>query len=103
MGSETYYIYIHAGNDELRPDDLSSFNGKRIGVNKGSVQAGFLQDWADKNGLTIEIVPLTTEQNESNNMLIRGALDGLADIYSVNANKKSFPPAGSAPRIITTP
>ena len=23
MGSETYYIYIHAGNDELRPDDLS--------------------------------------------------------------------------------
>ena len=91
MGSETYYIYIHAGNDELRPDDLSSFNGKRIGVNKGSVQAGFLQDWADKNGLTIEIVPLTTEQNESNNMLIRGALDGLADIYSVNADEKIFP------------
>ena len=91
MGSETYYIYINVGNEELRPDNLSTFNGKRIGVNKNSIQQGFLQDWADKNGLNIEIVPLTTEEDESNNMVIRGTLDGFASIYSVNSDARIFP------------
>ena len=91
MGSETYYIYIHVGNDALRPDDLSSFNGKRIGVNKGSVQQGFLQDWADKNSLNIEIVPLTSGEDESIAMVVRGALDGFASIYSVSSDTRIFP------------
>ena len=91
MGSETYYVYINAGNDEILTDDLSTFNGKQIGVNKGSIQQGFLQDWADKNGLDIEIVPLTCEEDEANNMVIRGTLDGLAAIYSVSADSRIFP------------
>lgn len=33
MGSEDYHAFIAPGNTEIRPDDFSTFNGKRVGVN----------------------------------------------------------------------
>ena len=51
MGTESYYIYVDAENREITANKLSSLNGKRIGVNKGSVQEEFLKEWADKNGV----------------------------------------------------
>ncbi len=68
MGSEAYYIFIDANNKAISADNLSSFNGKKIGVNQGSVQEGFLREWAQKHNLAIEIVPLTTEEAESASM-----------------------------------
>ena len=91
MGSESYYIYIDERNREITASDLTSFNGKRIGVNEGSIQAGFLKDWAEKSGLNIEIVPLTTDENESMNMVLRGQLDGFASVYTVSSEYKSYP------------
>ena len=91
MGTETYYIYVSARNRDIMANNLKSFNGKRIGVNQGSVQEGFLRDWAEKNQLTIEIVPLTTEQDVSMDMLAKGTLDGFADIYSFSSEQKVTP------------
>ena len=36
MGSEAYYIFIDANNKAISADNLSFFNGKKIGVNQGS-------------------------------------------------------------------
>ena len=91
MGTETYYIYISGKNAEITANDPKSINGKRIGVNQGSVQEGFLKDWAEKNGLDIEIVPLTTEENESYDMVMRGTLDGFASIYSFGSEQQVTP------------
>ena len=91
MGSEIYYIYISAGNDQILAEDLSTFTGKRIGVNKGSVQEGFLENWVRKNNVDIEIVPLTTDEDVSMNMVLRGTLDGYASIYSVGSEQRVFP------------
>ena len=91
MGTETYYIYVSARNRDIMANNLKSFNGKRIGVNQGSVQEGFLRDWAEKNQLVIEIVPLTTEQDVSMDMLAKGMLDGFADIYSFSSEQKVTP------------
>ena len=91
MGTETYYIYVYGENREITAENLASFNGKRIGVNQGSVQEGFLRDWAEKNQLSIEIVPLTTEQDVSMDMVTRGTLDGFADIYSFSSEQKVTP------------
>ena len=33
MGTEAYYIYTNSDNSEITADNLSSFNGKKIGVN----------------------------------------------------------------------
>ena len=91
MGTEMYYIYISAKNREITAENLSSFNGKRIGVNAGSVQEGFLEEWAEKNGLDIEIVPLTSSEDDSMTKVLRGTLDGFASIYSLSSEQDVIP------------
>lgn len=91
MGAEAYYIYIAADNSEITAQDLTTFNGKRIGVNRGSVQEGFLDDWAERNNITIEAVPLVVGEAESLDMLISGELDGYATIYTMGAEQNIIP------------
>ena len=91
MGAEAYYIYIAADNSDITAQDLTSFNGKRIGVNRGSVQEGFLNDWAERNNITIEAVPLVVGEAESLDMLISGELDGYATIYTMGAEQNIIP------------
>ena len=93
MGSEAYYIYIDPANREITAQDLTSFNGKKIGVNKASIQEGFLKDWAERNGLTFEIIPLVAEESESMQMVLDGELDGYAAVYSFGTEEKVIPAA----------
>lgn len=91
MGSELYYIYIDGDNEEITADDPHSFDGKRIGANKGSVQARCLRAWAEEHGVTPEIVELTAEEGESMDMLARGELDGYASTNSFGAKERIVP------------
>ena len=91
MGAEAYYIYINAENREISAQDLATFNGKRIGVNQGSVQEEFLKDWAEKNGLVIDVVPLVAGEAESLEMLMQGELDGYATIYTLGSEERVYP------------
>ena len=91
MGTESYYIYVDAENRDITADDLSSFDGRRIGVNKGSVQEGFLKDCAERNGITLEVVPLSAEEDASMDMVTRGELDGYASIYTFSSEQKVIP------------
>lgn len=91
MGTETYYIYISAENREITANRSEDFNGKKIGVNQGSIQEGFLKDWAEKNGISIEIVPLSTGEVESMDMVRDGRIDGYASVYTFNAEEKTYP------------
>lgn len=91
MGAESYYIYIDADNKEITPDNWLSFNGKRIGVNKGSVQEQYLKSWAQKHNLTLTVVPLTVEEAESMAMLDRGEIDGYTSTNTFGAKEKVVP------------
>ena len=91
MGTESYYIYISADNRDISANDLESFNGKKIGVNKGSIQEGFLEDWAERNHLSIEVVPLDVEEDESMDMLMQGDLDGYTTVYTFDSEWKIVP------------
>ena len=91
MGTEIYYIYISTKNREITADRVDSFDGKKIGVNRDSVQEGFLKNWAEKNGIAIEIVPLSTEENESLDMVRRGQIDGYASIFTYNTEENLMP------------
>ena len=75
MGTEEYYIFSSPGNQVISPDDYSTLNGKRIGVNKGSVQVGMYNEWAARNDVHAELVELTTHEDESLKMLEKGDLD----------------------------
>jgi len=75
MGAEEYYIYISPDNEEINKDDLATFNGKRIGVNKGSVQVGFFREWAEANGVQAELTEMMEGVDESLDMLKKGDID----------------------------
>ena len=75
MGSEVYYIFTSPANKEIRSDDYSTLNGKKIGINKGSIQEEFYREWASQHGVDAEVVELTTKEDESISMLQRGEID----------------------------
>ena len=113
MGAEEYYIFISPDNEDINRDDLSTFNGKKVGVNKGSVQAGFFREWAEANGVQAELVEMTEDVDESLAMLNRGdidmyvVLDGYLDaslalpICKVGASDFFFAVNKSRPELLT--
>jgi diguanylate cyclase (GGDEF)-like protein len=80
MGTEDYYLFVAPSNQEITSADYSTLNGKRIGVNKGSIQASFYQDWAQRNGIHAQLVELTTSEAESLQMLTDGKLDAYVTV-----------------------
>ncbi|MBP5255553.1 MAG: transporter substrate-binding domain-containing protein, partial [Clostridia bacterium] len=75
MGTEEYFVFVRPGNTEITTENLSAINGKKAGVNKGSVQADMFRDWARANNVTPEIVELTATHEESMKMLKDGRID----------------------------
>lgn len=75
MGTEEYYIFTAPGNNDITSSDPSSLNGKKIGVNRGSVQEDLFREWALENKVTANIQELTTTEAESLEMLEAGELD----------------------------
>ena len=80
MGSEEYYVFTAPGNQMILPTDPSTQNGRRIGVNKNSIQADFYRDWAERNGVLPEIIEVSCSEDESLAMLDTGELDGYVTV-----------------------
>ncbi|MBQ7499291.1 MAG: EAL domain-containing protein [Clostridia bacterium] len=75
MGSENYYIYAASGNGSVSSEDLSTFNGKKIGVAEGSFQLALYRKWAEQNGVNAEIVELSGTEYDNIDKLIYGKID----------------------------
>lgn len=88
MGSEGYHVFIDPDNDEVKPDDFSTFNGKRVGVNKNSIQEQLFVDWAQKHDVHPEVVELTEKTPVLLEMLAKGEIDMLVtlDTYGNSAD-----------------
>lgn len=88
MGSEGYHVFISPDNDEIKPDDFSTFNGKRLGVNKNSIQEQLFLSWAQKHDVHPEVVELTQKTPELLEMLANGEIDMLVtlDTYGTSAD-----------------
>ncbi len=85
MGSEEYYVFVSAERESgLSAENISTFSGKRFGVNKNSVQMDMFAKWAAKKGIQAEIVEMTGSEEESIAMLNSGELDAFVtiDAYS---------------------
>lgn len=81
MGSEVYYACVSSQQpSDITAEDLSTFNGKRIGVNQDTLQEGLLRDWLEKNAIEAEIVELTAPQSEIIEILNRGDIDVFVDV-----------------------
>ncbi len=88
MGGEDYHVFISPDNTEIRPDDFSTMNGKRLGVNKNSIQEQLFIEWAEKHDVYPEIIELTAKTPELLEMLAKGEIDMLVtlDTYGNSAN-----------------
>ncbi|MBR6173463.1 MAG: EAL domain-containing protein [Eubacterium sp.] len=80
IGQESYYTFISPDNREIKPDDLSTFNGKKVGVNKNSIQEKLYIEWAEKNDIQSEVIELTAKSPELIRMLTDGEIDILVTL-----------------------
>ena len=94
MGAEEYYIFVAPGNDEITPEDLSTLNGKKIAINKGSIQIGLFQNWAQANGVNAEILEISCEVSEGLTKLQRGVFDAYISIDGYFATSEAIPICG---------
>ena len=65
MGTEVYYLFISPDNTEIRTEDYSTLNGKRVGVAKGSIQCDMFRSWAETHGVSPELIEMTSTEDES--------------------------------------
>ncbi|MBE6073183.1 MAG: transporter substrate-binding domain-containing protein [Selenomonas ruminantium] len=91
MGKEDYYIFIDPVKNRIDPDDLSSLNGKRLTVFKGSMQSQILRNWVAEHGLSVDILELAASWQEADRLLKNGEVDGFVtsasyDLYVDNAD-----------------
>ncbi len=88
MGSEGYHVFIAPGNTEIRPDDFTTLNGKRVGVNKNSIQEQLFIGWSREHNVEAEIIESSEKTPVLLNMLSEGELDALVtlDTYGNTAD-----------------
>ena len=88
MGSEGYHVFISPDNTEIRPDDFSTLNGKKVGVNKNSIQERLFLDWAAEHGVEAEVIESTEKTPVLLEMLSSGEFDALVtlDTYGNTAD-----------------
>ncbi len=91
MGAEDYYLFVSSDNREISSADFSTLNGKKVGVNRDSVQADFFREWAAGRGVGCELTELTCSEEESLRMLQSGALDAYVTVDSFEAAYFSEP------------
>ena len=92
MGAEDYYLFVSADNRTISASDYTTLNGKKVGVNKGSIQARFLREWAENHGVEAEVIEVTTSEEASLQMLQIGALDAYVTVDTFT--DKEIPEAG---------
>ena len=113
MTSETYYIFIKAGNTEMDLEDINSFGGKIFIVDKGSVQADFIKTWAKNVGIDIDLREVVEESvDECFEMLDRGEIDayvtvesygnreGCVPVYSIGSSEAFFGVSKARPDLL---
>ena len=91
MGTEDYYLFTAPDNKEITPEDLSTFNGKRVGANKGSVQISYFRDWAEANGVQAEIVEMTGSEEYNITLLKLGSIDLYASLDGLHKAGDAVP------------
>jgi len=92
MTSETYYIFVKTGNNDITLEDINTFNGKKFVVDKDSVQAGFIKTWAENVGIKIDLRETLAESvDDCFAMLDSGEIDAYVTVESYGNGRKCMP------------
>lgn len=91
MGSEDYYVFVAHGEQDISAEVPSSFDGKKVGAQRGSVQLALFEEWAQANGAKPQIVELSGSEDENFVKLSRGNIDAYVTLEAVGATEKANP------------
>jgi diguanylate cyclase (GGDEF)-like protein len=80
MGTEEYYLFIDGDKVAEYNEDFSYFNGKKIGVNKQSVQLEFFKEWEKQHNIQTELIELPDGESKSMKLLKDGEIDGFVSV-----------------------
>ncbi len=92
MGAEEYYLFV-SSNLGYVPDSNSWFNGKKIGINKGSIMVTLFDEWQIHNGIKSNVIELTTSEEDSQKMLANGEIDAFLTMDTYGGNENCIPVA----------
>lgn len=82
MGTEAYYLFISSEGAGIDSQDYSSLDGKKVGVNQGSLQKDLFLEWEQAHGVQAQIIELTSSVEESLQKVRSGELDALVTLDS---------------------
>ena len=87
QGREYYYLFISKNNSRVNMNDITTLDGMRIGVARGTVQVLMLREWLKSQGIHCEIVEYDTSDERQRDMDY-GVIDGTVspNITSSDAN-----------------
>ena len=91
MGTEVYYVFVSPENKEINPEKTSSLNGKKVGVDKNSIQKGMFNEWTEIHKVDVDLIDVTASQSEVLEMLKNGELDAYVTLDSFG-NPESVEP-----------
>ena len=88
MGREEYLILIDNTSNVINPEDISTLNGKRIGINAGSIQRSIYDRWARDNDIKAKIVEIDGQERDFAEYMLNGDLDAVVSVSAVDHNLK---------------
>ncbi|MBR2589490.1 MAG: EAL domain-containing protein [Clostridia bacterium] len=91
MGTEEYYIFTVPGNESLSETDESTLSGKKVGVNRDSMQADYFAQWAKENNVNADVVLMDCPEEVSLKKLESGELDAYVTVDSFVNPSRAVP------------
>ena len=76
QGREYYYLFVHEDRTDISATDLSTLQGARVGINKGSVQVDLFEEWCKENHVDCQ-VELYANSEEQYDDMNSGKLDAI--------------------------
>lgn len=89
QGKEYYYLFVREDRPDIVATDPSSFNGIRVGINKGSVQVELFEDWCEENGVACEVALYESSADRYEDM-DKGNLDAIVSTDLAGNNAKNY-------------
>ncbi len=81
MGQEKYYLYANLADTDISASDLTSLNGKRIGMLPESIPTTQFCEWETKHGLHTEHVAITSGDDAADKIASH-EIDGFISVES---------------------
>ncbi len=76
QGREYYYLFVREDRTDISATDLSTLQGARVGINKGSVQVDLFEEWCKENHVDCQ-VELYANSEERYDDMNSGKLDAI--------------------------